>query len=163
MTSKQTAGLPVTLIIPELGTLYHALEPCAEALLRAAVGLALVPHGLRLFFGFFPGTGVNIGSFVRFADVLDKTGYRPGKFWAVPVLLTEFVAGPLMALGLLTRPAALAVFILMLLSTVDHIKDGYFWNTRGIEYPAMWAIAALYFVLHGGGVISLDRLIGWEF
>ena len=25
------------------------------------------------------------------------------------------------------------------------------------------AIAALYFVFHGGGAISLDRLIGWEF
>jgi putative oxidoreductase len=151
------------LILPELGALYRALEPWAEALLRAALGLALVPHGLRLFFGLFPGTGVNIGSFARFAEVLDHTGYRPGKYWAVPVLLTEFVAGPLMALGLFTRPAALAVFILMLLSTVDHIKDGYFWNTRGIEYPAMWAIAALYFVFHGGGAVSLDRLIGWEF
>jgi putative oxidoreductase len=152
-----------SLIVPELEAIYRAGEPWVEALLRVAVGLALLPHGLRLFFGFFPGTGVNIGSFTRFAAVLDKTGYRPGKFWATPVFVTEFVAGPLMALGLFTRPAALAVFILMLLSTVDHIKDGYFWNTRGIEYPAMWAIAALYFVFHGGGAISLDRLIGWEF
>jgi putative oxidoreductase len=155
--------MSAALIIPELGAHYRIFEPWAEALLRAVVALALVPHGLRLFFGFFPGTGVNIGSFARFADVLDKTGYRPGKFWAVPVFLTEFVAGPAMALGLFTRPAALAVFILMFLSTVDHIKDGYFWNTRGIEYPAMWGIAALYFVFHGGGMISLDRLIGWEF
>jgi putative oxidoreductase len=152
-----------SLLWPEITVFYRAAEPWAEALLRAAVGLALVPHGLRLFFGFFPGTGVDIGSFARFAAVLDKTGYRPGRFWAVPVFLTEFVAGPLMAAGLFTRPAALAVFILMLLSTVDHIKDGYFWNTRGIEYPAMWALAALYFVFHGGGAISLDRLIGWEF
>src|SRR5215210_8605109 len=113
--------MSTALTIPELGALYRALEPWAEALLRAAVGLALVPHGLRLFFGFFPGTGVNIGSFARFADVLDRTGYRPGKFWAVPVFLTEFAAGPLMAVGLLTRPAAAVVFILMLLSTVDHI------------------------------------------
>src|SRR4051794_11178148 len=109
--------MDVAFIIPEFGALYRTLEPWAEALLRVAVGLALLPHGLRLFFGFFPGTGVNIGSFARFAAVLDKTGYRPGRFWAVPVFLTEFVAGPLMALGLFTRPAALAVFILMFLST----------------------------------------------
>jgi putative oxidoreductase len=150
-------------MIPELTGFYRAAEPWTEALLRAAVGLALVPHGLRLFLGYFPGTGVNIGSYARFSEVLDKTGYRPGKLWAAPVLLTEFVAGPLLALGLFSRPAALAVFILMLLSAVDHIKDGYFWNTRGIEYPAMWAIAALYFVFHGGGAVSLDRLLGWEF
>ena len=151
------------LIIPELGPLYRALAPFAEALLRAAVGLALIPHGLRLFYGFFPGTGVNIGSFGKFAEILDRTGYRPGRYWAIPVFITEFVAGPLMAAGLFTRPAAVAVTILMFLSIVDHIKDGYFWNTRGIEYPTMWTLGALYFVFHGGGAISLDRLIGWEF
>jgi hypothetical protein len=32
--------------------------PFADALLRVAVGLALVPHGLRNTFGFFPNTGV---------------------------------------------------------------------------------------------------------
>ena len=151
------------LIIPELGSLYRALAPWAEALLRAGIGLALIPHALRLFYGYFPGTGVNIGSFAKFAEILDKTGYRPGRYWAVPVFITEFVAGPLMAVGLFTRPAAVAVTILMFLSIVDHIKDGYFWNTRGIEYPAMWTLGALYFVFHGGGAISLDRLIGWEF
>ena len=44
------------LIIPALGGIYQALAPWTEALLRAAVGLALVPHGLRNTFGFWPGT-----------------------------------------------------------------------------------------------------------
>jgi len=35
------------LIIPQLGDLYRAASPLAEALLRVVVGLALVPHGLR--------------------------------------------------------------------------------------------------------------------
>ena len=43
------------LIFPALGPLYQSLAPWAEALLRAVVGLALVPHGLRMGFGFFPG------------------------------------------------------------------------------------------------------------
>ena len=47
-------------------------------------------------------TGVNIGSFAKFAEILDKTGYRPGNYWAIPVFITEFVAGPLMAVGLFT-------------------------------------------------------------
>ena len=41
------------LILPALGPLYQALAPWAEALLRAVIGLALVPHGLRMAFGFF--------------------------------------------------------------------------------------------------------------
>jgi len=42
------------LIVPALGNLYQALSPWVETLLRIIVGLALVPHGLRMTFGFFP-------------------------------------------------------------------------------------------------------------
>ena len=37
---------------------------------------------------------------------------------------------------------------------------GYFWNVLGLEYTLMWTIAALYFLVHGGGMFSLDHLIG---
>jgi putative oxidoreductase len=151
------------LIIPQIGAVYQVLAPAAEALLRAAVGLALVPHGLRLFYGFFPGTGANLGSFAAFSAMLDRGGYRPAAFWAVLVFLTEFVAGPMLAIGLLSRPAALAVSVLMLLSVVEHVKDGYFWNRQGVEYPGLWAIAALYFLANGGGLLSLDHFFGFEF
>jgi putative oxidoreductase len=69
------------------------------------------------------------------------------------------------ALGLLTRPMALPLFLLMALSAYDHAKyDGWFWNKMGVEYPAMWAIGALYFLINGGGPISLDHLLlGFEF
>ena len=53
----------------------------------------------------------------------------------------------------------------MALSAYDHAKyDGYFWNKMGFEYPAMWAIGVLYFLINGGGMISLDHLLlGFEF
>jgi hypothetical protein len=41
-----------------LASLYQTLAPVTEALLRVAVGLALVPHGLGMTFGFFPTTCV---------------------------------------------------------------------------------------------------------
>jgi putative oxidoreductase len=152
------------LVIPQLGPLYAVAGPIAEAVLRAVVGLALVPHGLRLFYGYFPGTGVNLGSFAKFSAMLERGGWRPARFWASLVFVTEFVAGPMLALGLLTRPAALAVSVLTCLSVVEHIKDGYFWNRQGIEYPAMWAVGALYFLANGGGPISLDHLwLGFAF
>jgi putative oxidoreductase len=154
-----------TLIVPALGGLYHAFAPWVDALLRFMVGLALVPHGLRMCCGFFKGTGVAISSVQMVADMFDRKGYRPGQLWAYGVVGTQFVAAPLLALGLFTRPMALPVFILLALSAYDHAKyDGYFWNKMGVEYPAMWAAGALYFLIHGGGALSFDHLLlGWEF
>jgi hypothetical protein len=48
---------PTPLFLPQLGPAHHALFPWAEALLRAVVGLTLIPHGLRTAFGMFPSTG----------------------------------------------------------------------------------------------------------
>jgi putative oxidoreductase len=153
------------LIVPALGPLYQALAPWAEALLRFVVGMAMVPHGLRMCLGYFKGTGIPISSVPGVADLFDRKGYRPGWLWAYGVVLTQFVAGPALALGLFTRPMALPFFVLLALSAYDHAKyDGYFWNKSGVEYPAMWAAGALYFLINGGGPISLDHwLIGREF
>ena len=152
------------LVFPALGPLYQALAPWAEALLRFVVGFALIPHGMRMCLGFFKGTGAPISGLAQVAAMYDRKGYRPGQLWAYGTMLTQFVAAPCLALGLLTRPMALPMFVLMALSAYDHAKnDGYFWNKVGVEYPAMWATGILYFVIHGGGAISLDHLIGWEF
>src|SRR5436853_6806242 len=71
-----------SLLFPALGNLYATLTPWAEALLRAAVGLALVPHGLRNTFGFFPNTGVRAHDLGELSKQLDADGYRPGALWA---------------------------------------------------------------------------------
>jgi len=153
------------LIVPALGTLYDALGPWVEALLRFAFGMALVPHGMRMCLGYFKGTGGPISSVQGVAAMYERKGYKPGQVWATCTVLTQFVAAPCLAFGLFTRPMALPVFLLLALSAYDHAKyDGYFWNKMGVEYPAMWAIGALYFLVHGGGVISLDHfLLGREF
>jgi putative oxidoreductase len=153
------------LIVPALGAVYQALAPWVEALLRFIVGLAIVPHGLRMCLGYFKGTGIAASSVRDVTNMFDRKGYRPGWLWAYGVVLTQFVAGPCVALGLFTRPMALPYFVLMALSAYDHAKyDGYFWNKSGIEYPAMWSIVVLYFLVNGAGPISLDHLLlGIEF
>src|SRR5258708_32452162 len=97
------------LIFPSLGALYQALAPWAEALLRAVVGLALVPHGLRMAFGFFPATGGPIRDLAGMAEALDRWGYRPGRLWAPLIAGTQLIAGPMLAFGLFTRAAAVPV------------------------------------------------------
>jgi putative oxidoreductase len=148
------------LIVPALGALYQALGPWVEALLRFTVGAAMLPHGLRMCLGYFKGTGGPVDSVPKVAAFYDRRGYRPGWLWAYGTVLTQFVAAPCVALGLFTRPMALPLFVLLVLSAYDHAKyDGYFWNKIGLEYPAMWAIGVLYFLIHGGGPISLDHLL----
>jgi putative oxidoreductase len=153
------------LIIPQLGSLYQTLAPWTEVLLRVSVGLALVPHGLRNTFGFWPSTGVRSHNLTQLAQQLDEDGYRPGKFWALAISITQLVGGPLLALGLFTRPAALAILIFLIVSNYERWRvGGYFWNKLGLEYTLMWTLGALYFLVHGGGAISIDHLlIGREF
>jgi putative oxidoreductase len=154
--------MTATYVFPQLADVYAALAPFVDALLRITVALCLVPHGLRTYFGMFPNTGMPINSLPMLVDVLDQGGYRPGWMWGPVIVVTELIGGPMLALGLFTRPAAVPVFILLALSVYEHRKC-WFWNTQGAEYPLIWAVAALYFLIHGGGVISLDYLIGWEF
>ena len=152
------------LIFLALGPLYEALAPWAEALLRASVGLALVPHGLRNTFGMFPKSGVRSHSIGELAAQLDHDGYRPGWLWAPLISMTQLVAGPLLALGLFTRAAAIPILLFLIVTNAERWRvGGYFWNQLGLEYTLMWTVAVFYFVIHGGGIISLDHLIGHAF
>ena len=151
------------LIFPQLGPVYQALSPWAEALLRAVVGLSLVPHGLRSTFGMFPSTGAQSHNLTEFANELDSGGYHPGRFWAYAIVLTQLVAGPMLALGLFTRLAACPIVVFLMVTNYERWR-GFFWTTMGLEFTLMWSVAALYFLVHGGGAISVDHLlIGREF
>jgi putative oxidoreductase len=152
------------LLFPALGPLYEALVPWAEALLRVFCGLGLVPHGLRNTFGLFPKTGVRSHNLTELAAQLDHDGYRPGTFWAPAISITQLVGGPLLALGLFTRVAALPILLFLIVTNVERWRVGkYFWNQLGLEYTLMWTVAVFYFLVRGGGTISLDHLIGYAF
>jgi putative oxidoreductase len=144
----------------DLGEVYRTLAPWSEALLRAVVGLALVPHGLRNTFGFFADTGVQAHTIPQLAAQLDRDGYRPGRLWAPLISATQLVGGPLLALGLFTRPVAAAILVFLLVTNVERWRVGrYFWNQLGLEYTLMWTVAVLFFLVHGGGAYSLDHLL----
>ena len=144
----------------ELGALYELLAPWAEAALRATVGFAMVPHALRNTFGLFANTGVQSHNLTQLAAQLDRDGYRPGKLWAPAISATQLICGPLLAVGLFTRPACVPLLLFLIVTNVERWRVGkYFWNQLGLEYTLMWTMAVLYFLIHGGGVISLDHLL----
>jgi putative oxidoreductase len=145
-------------LIPAIAPLTQALSPLAEPLLRATTGLLLVPHGAQKLFGWFGGYGIEAtGQF--FAA---KLGLPPAL--ALLAGLIEFFGGLALAVGLLTRPAAALVAGMMAVAVFGvHLGNGFFWTSGGFEYPLMWGILALSFVVRGGGRFSLDALIGREF
>jgi uncharacterized membrane protein YphA (DoxX/SURF4 family) len=70
----------------------------------------------------------------------------------------------MLALGLFTRLAAVPIFLFLVVTNVERWRVGkYFWNQLGLEYTLMWTVAVFYFLVRGGGLYSLDHLIGRTF
>src|SRR5919204_660776 len=122
------------LFIPALGNIYAVAEPYALPVLRAVLGLILIPHGCQKLFGWFGGMG-----------------YKPGWFWVLVVALTELVGGLCLVLGLFTRVAALLVVIFMLNAVWFTSAKGFFWTQQGSEYSILILFVALVFLIRGGG------------
>jgi putative oxidoreductase len=138
------------------------LGPLVDTLFRVVTGAALVPYVLRSSFGFFPNTGLPLGTVRSTADYMNRFGWKPGMLWAVVSTLNNLIVGPMLALGLFTRLSALLCGALLFLSACHHLrKDGYFANQNGFEHYGLWTLCCLYFVVHGGGPFSLDALLGW--
>ena len=157
MTYDMTHPQP---IVPALTPLYARLSRLSYPLIRATTGLMLMPHGAQKLFGWFGGYGLE-GTGGFFSQSL---GLEPGLFWAALVGGVEFFGGLFLALGLLTRPAALAVAILMAVAvTTVHLPNGFFWTSGGYEYPLFWGLIALAIAFKGGSDLSLDRALGREF
>ena len=78
-----------------------------------------MPHGLRNTFDCFPSTGQPLRSVRALADYMDKQGYRPGIVWAPAISLTQLIGGPLLALGLFTRLAALPIVLFLAVSNIE--------------------------------------------
>lgn len=115
--------------------------------LRVVVGIVFLMHGYQKFFKF---------GFRGVAGMLTHLGIPLPAFFAIVLMLVEFVGGILLITGLATRiPAALlAIDMLVAIFTV-HIKNGFF--SPGVEFPLTLLAAAICLVLAGGGAASLER------
>jgi putative oxidoreductase len=84
-------------------------------------------------------------------------------FWGTLIGITEVTAGILLAIGLYTRLAALAIAIFMV-NAVYFTSNvgGFFWTKGGSEYSLLILAVAIYFLIRGGGPYSVDHAIGWE-
>jgi putative oxidoreductase len=159
MNEARPAVSTSRLFIPALGGLYEALWDAAHAVLRIVLGAILIPHGMQKLFGSFGGLGLE-----KNAALFDKIGYSPGMFWGTLVGCTELIAGTLLVIGLVTRPAAFAVVVFMINAVYfTSSTGGFFWTARGSEFSILILVAALYVLIRGGGAWSIDRKMSREF
>ena len=133
---------------PAIEVMAPALSGCAGRLLEGDP------------LGWFGGGGLQ-GTADFFANGL---GLEPGLFFAALVGATEFFGGLLLAVGLFTRPAAVAAAVLLFVAAFKvHLASGFFVMNGGYEYALLWGLICLAIAFRGGGELSVDRAVGREF
>lgn len=118
------------------------------AILRLVVGVMMMHNGLDKF--------SNIESFSQ--AYVEVIGLPFPIFFSYLAALTETVAAPLVAIGLLTRPAALGLFSTMGVAMYHHVLVSGF-NIPYLELSAVYAACFLFLAVNGGGLFSTDALL----
>lgn len=126
----------------------ETLQPHAIALLRIALGVMTLAHGLMKVFLFtVPGT-------VGYFESLGLPG-----FLAYLTILAEVGGGLALILGLFTRWVSLALVPVLLGATWVHLGNGWVFSNQGggWEFPVFWTIALLVQAGLGSGSLVLNR------
>ncbi|CAG0953528.1 thiosulfate dehydrogenase [quinone] large subunit [Burkholderiales bacterium] len=138
------------LLFPPLAGLYKSLAGPSHFVMRVMAGLALAVHGWPKIQDPFKNVGMAEG-----------LGFYPGVVWSPLLAGTEFLGGILLAIGFLTRPAAIAATLVLLVTVWFH------WIVQGQGYPGseksmLWAAMTFFLAVHGGGFLSVDRALRKE-
>lgn len=118
------------------------------AVLRVIVGVMMVHNGLNKF--------ADIESFAH--AYVEVIGLPFPIFFSYLAALTETVAAPLLAVGLLARPAALGLFGTMCVAMYHHVLVSGL-NLPYLELSAIYAACFLGYAVNGAGVFSVDALL----
>ena len=121
-----------------------ALAPAAQAVLRVGAGLLFMQHGAQKLFGLLGGVDGN-GATV---DLLSQFGLAGA---------LEFFGGALVVVGLLTRPVAAVLALLMVAAyVIAHAFQAAFPVQNGGELALLYALVFAFLAVAGPGRWSLD-------
>jgi putative oxidoreductase len=116
---------------------------------RAALGATMLYHGLEKL----------RGSREQTEGYFHAMGLRPARFWTAAVGITEACAGALTVLGVLTRPAALAVLATQSVAIAKvHAPKGFATMKGGYEFNLALMAIATAMLVGGPGRISIKGL-----
>ncbi len=121
------------------------------AIFRTVVGVMMIHNGFDKL--------ADIPSFA--SGYVEVIGLPFPIFFSYVAALTETIAAPLVAIGLLTRPAALGLFGTMCVAIYHHILVAGF-NLPYLELSAVYAACFLFLAVNGAGLFSADALmVNW--
>ena len=142
-TPAALASISLAVPASARATVFDRLQPYALSVLRIMAGLLFCEHGLSKQFGFPPhGAMPPFLALEWFAGCIELTG------------------GTLVALGLLTRPAAFLMSGEMAIGYfLDHAPHSFFPLLNGGDAAVLYCFVFLYFVFAGAGPLSLDALV----
>jgi putative oxidoreductase len=123
------------------------LSQFAWTTLRVVAGLVMIHNGLD-----------KLADIPGFADAYVRVIGLPFPiFFSYLAAYTELIAAPLLALGLLTRPAAAGLFGTMSVAMYHHILVAGF-SIPYLELSMLYAACFLFFAINGAGLFSVDSL-----
>jgi len=127
----------------------NRLQPLGLLILRLVLGIIMIAHGWQKIVDHLHGI----------TGMMHQLGLPP--FMAYLVVATEFGGGILILIGFLTRLAAFATFIDMLVAILKvHLPHGLFASAGGFEFPLACAAIAFSLIFSGAGPIAMDWLWG---
>ncbi|WP_016957701.1 DoxX family protein [Catenovulum agarivorans] len=123
--------------------------------LRVPVGIIFMAHGAQKLFGWFGGYGLE-GT----GGWMESIGLAPGFLMALLAGSAEFFGGLFILLGLLTRPAAIALAFTMLVAIFSvHFANGLFMSNNGYEFGLALLAASVSLALSGSGKAAVDQIL----
>lgn len=123
--------------------------------LRIPVGIIFIAHGAQKLFGAFGGYGLE-GT----GQWMESIGLAPGFLMALLAGSAEFFGGLFLLLGVLTRPAAIALAGTMVVAIFSvHFENGLFMSNNGYEFALALLAASISLAFSGSGKVAIDNLI----
>jgi len=139
----------------QIKSLFNTNAGCGITVLRILVGIIFMAHGSQKLFGMFGGYGLE-GT----GQYMASLGLNPGYLMALLSGSAEFFGGLALFLGLLVRPAAVVLIVMLVIAILSvHIHNGLFMANNGYEFGLALLGAAVAVLFEGAGRVSLDRLI----
>ncbi|HVT13272.1 MAG TPA: DoxX family protein [Fimbriimonadaceae bacterium] len=127
-------------------------------ILRIALGVVMLPHGLQKTFGWFGGYG--------FSATMNAMSAHYPAILVFLAIAAEFAGSLGLLTGFLTRIAAFGILCNMLVAIFGvHLKNGFFMNWtgkqvgEGFEFHVLVIAICVGLMICGGGRASVDRLI----
>jgi putative oxidoreductase len=126
----------------------------APLLLRLALAAIFIFHGLNLV----GGEGNEWGAACMNKMAAEKGIEPPPAPAQMAVAWGQLIGGIALAIGLLTRLAALGIIVIMAGAiALVHLPNGFDITKGGYEYNMLIIVACVILVLGGPGIVAVDR------